>query len=114
MSDRDAAARAEILARLCESREELRRRLDPPRQEPDGIGAAGDQPAPDGFPRSRTMRMLMSGGGVGTLGAVAAGLLIARPALALRLLRMLPVGAFAKMLVSKALTALRTKPEPPR
>ena len=38
-----------------------------------------------GFPRSRTMQMLMSGRGLGTLGALAAGLIVARPALALRL-----------------------------
>ena len=114
MSDRDAEARAEILARLTESRDELRRLLDPPRQEPDGIGAPRDHPGSGGFPRSRTMRILMSGGGMGTIGAVAAGLLIARPVLALRLLRMLPAGAFARILLSKALAMLRTKQEQPR
>jgi hypothetical protein len=106
----DEAARAEILARLTVSREELRRVLDPTRNEP---GADGSKPGdrPGGFPRSRTMQMLMSGGGIGTLGAAAAGLLIARPALALRLLRILPASAIAKTLLIRAIAALRTKPE---
>jgi hypothetical protein len=55
------------------------------------------------------MRMLMSGGGIGTLGALVGGLLAARPVLALRLLRMLPTSAFARMLLVRAVTALRTK-----
>jgi hypothetical protein len=111
MTDQDPEARAEILARLAESREELRRRLDPPRNGADGGAPAGDYPG--GFPRSRTMQMLMSGRGLGTVGALAAGLLIARPALALRLLRMLPVSAVARILMLKAFSALRTREEPP-
>jgi len=55
----------------------------------------------------------MSARGLGTVGAMAAGLLIARPALALRLLRMLPAGAVARMLMLKAFTALRRKQEQP-
>ena len=110
MTDRDAAARAEILARLAVSREELRRIFDPPPKEPDARGAnAGDHPG--GFPRSRTMQILMSGRGLGTLGAAAAGLLIARPGLALRLLRILPAGAVAKTILLRAFAALRTKQE---
>jgi hypothetical protein len=111
VTDRDEDARAEILARLAESREELRRRLDPPRSEGNGGPKAGDYPG--GFPRSRTMQMLMSSRGLGTVGAMAAGLLIARPALALRLLRMLPASAVARMIMLKAFTALRRKPAQP-
>jgi hypothetical protein len=109
VTDRDEDARAEILARLAESREELRRRLDPPSNEPGGGSKAGDYPG--GFPRSRTMQILMSGRGLGTVGAMAAGLLLARPALALRLLRMLPASAVARMIMLKAFNALRRKPE---
>lgn len=107
MTDRDEATRAEILARLAVSREELRRVLDPPRKEPDGSlpGHHGE------FPRSRTMRMLMSGRGLGILGAIAGGLVIARPALALRLLQLLPVSAVARTLMMKAFTSLREKQE---
>jgi hypothetical protein len=111
VTDRDADARAEILARLAESREELRRRLDPPRNGANGGPQAGDYPG--GFPRSRTMQMLMSIRGIGTVGALATGLLIARPAIALRLLRMVPVGAVARMLMLKAFTVLRGKQEQP-
>jgi hypothetical protein len=108
MTDQDEAARAEILARLAMSREELRRIFDPPPNEPGAGGAkAGDRPG--GFPRSRTMQMLMSGRGLGTLGAAAAGLLVARPGLALRLLRILPASAVAKTLLIRAIAALRAK-----
>jgi hypothetical protein len=52
----------------------------------------------------------LSGRGLGTLGALAGGLLIARPALALRLLRFVPASAVAKMLMAKAVSALKSKP----
>jgi hypothetical protein len=106
MTDREDLARSEIIARLEASREELRRVLDPPRRE---AGGAGQDGAAGGFPRSRTMQMFTSGRGVGTLGAVAAGLLIARPALALRLLRMLPASAVAKTLLLRAVGMIRAK-----
>jgi hypothetical protein len=108
MTDREDIARSEILARLTASREELRRVLDPPRRE--AGGAAQDGAAGTGrFPRSRTMQMFTSGRGIGTLSAVAAGLLIARPALALRLLRMLPASAVAKTLLLRAVGMMRAK-----
>ncbi len=109
MTDRDEAARKEILARLVQSREELRSLLDPPRP----AAADGSLPGVNrgGFPRSRTMRMLMSGRGLGTLGAVAAGLFMARPSLALRLLGMVPADAVARMLIQRAVTAFRPKPD---
>ena len=99
-------ARAEILARLAASREELRNVLDPPPAPPNADGSPG---ARAGFPRSRTLQLLMSGRGVGTLGALAAGLIAARPALALRLLRMLPASAIGRMLLVRAVSALRAK-----
>jgi hypothetical protein len=106
MTDREDVTRSEIIARLDASREELRRVLDPPRREARGAAQDG---AASGFPRSRTMQMLTSGRGIGTLGAVAAGLLIARPALALRLLRMLPASAVAKTLLLRAVGMMRAK-----
>jgi hypothetical protein len=111
MKDQDTAARTEILARLALSREELRRVLDPPRPESHGNGGSSPGAFPGGFPRSRTMQMLMSQRGLGIIGAGAAGLLLARPALALRLLRLLPASAFAKMMLTRALTSFRTKKE---
>lgn len=113
MKDRDEAARIEILTRLAASRQEFRRVLDPPRGEGDGAnGGSGDDLG--GFPRSRTMQLLMSGRGLGTVGAVVAGLLLARPALALRLLRMLPAGAVARMVMARALGAMRARQDQPR
>ena len=106
MTDRDAAARNLIRTRLAQSREELRLLLDPPPQA-DGSPASANGHA--GFPRSRTMQMLMSGRGLGTLGAVAGGLLLARPALALKLLRFVPASSVAKMLMARALGALKSK-----
>jgi hypothetical protein len=87
------------LARLAQSREEIRRLLDPP---DDGATPPGSD-----FPRSRTMRALLSRRGLGTLGALASGLLIARPALALRLLRLVPAGAVGKMLLARLIAQLR-------
>ena len=108
MKERDAAARDLIRARLAQSREELRTLLDPPPTQ----GNGGADPAANGlggFPRSRTMQALLSSRGLGTLGALAGGLLIARPALALRLLRLVPASAVGKMLIAKAVGALKAK-----
>jgi hypothetical protein len=101
-------AREEVLARLAQSRAEVRRLLEPapdgsPRAGPSPSGAAGE------FPRSRTMQMLLGGRGLGTMGALLGGLLLARPALALRLVRMLPIGAMARALLLRAIGAIGKK-----
>jgi hypothetical protein len=108
MTERDAAARNLIRTKLAQSREELRNVLDPPPSEAIG-GAESAANGSGGFPRSRTMRALLSSRGLGALGALAGGLLIARPALALRLLRLVPASAVAKMLMTKAVDALKAK-----
>jgi hypothetical protein len=107
MKERDAAARDLIRARLAQSREELRVLLDPPPSA--GVGGGSSANGLGGFPRSRTMQALLSSRGLGTLGALAGGLLIARPALALRLLRLVPASAVGKMLIAKAVGALKAK-----
>jgi hypothetical protein len=100
----DDNARLELLARLGESREELRRVLEPQAElNEDGT------PNQSEFPRSRTMRLLMSSRGLKAVGAVAAGLLLARPAIALRLLRLVPLGAVARALMIKGLGSLRSR-----
>jgi hypothetical protein len=115
MAVTDEAVKLETLAKLAQSRAEIRRVLEPPPRTHHhgnhGNGEAGiSSDAHDGtFPRSRTMKLLMSGRGIGTAGAIVGGLLMARPALALKLLRMLPTGAVARMLMVKAVTALRSK-----
>jgi hypothetical protein len=108
VADPDLSARNEIRRKLAQSREEVSRLLDPPRARSAGNGQA---PGRSDFPRSRTMQMLLSSRGLGAVGALLAGLLIARPALALRLLRILPVSAVAKTLIARALSALKSAPE---
>ena len=110
MPGEDPNDRQSIFDKLDRSREEIRLILDPPREQ--GAGGA-ERTHPNGqFPRSRTMRALLSSRGIGAAGALAAGLLIARPTLALRLLRMVPAGTVSKMLFAKALSLLRSKPQP--
>lgn len=114
MAGSPTASRDEILARLALSRAEIRRVLEPPPPRPHHSGAYEahlDESIGGAFPRSRTMKVIMSGRGLGTVGAVVGGLLMARPALALRLLRMLPTGAVARMLMVKAVTAMRSRHE---
>jgi len=106
LRDPDSAAREEILRKLAQSRDAVRSVLDPPRDRTD---ASGPMSVASGFPRSRTMKMLMNSRGLATLGALAGGLLIARPSLALRLLRLVPAGAIAEMLIARALSALKAK-----
>jgi hypothetical protein len=110
MVEPDAVARSVILAKLSQSRAELRALLDPPRPQPGTESSHGAQHSE--FPRSRTMQALLSSKGLGAAGALVGGLLIARPALALRLLRMVPASAVGKMLLVKALETFRSQREP--
>ena len=109
MTTPDAPDRDELMARLAQSRAEISRLLEPP---PDsGSEEAGERPGElwGGFPRSRTMRALMSGRGIGAVGAMAGGLLLARTRFAWRLLRMLPTGAVTRMVVARMVGAMRGK-----
>jgi hypothetical protein len=117
MALNDDASKLETLAKMAESRAEIRRALEPPprlfRGRADGGQRADDEadenhdPHDGVFPRSYTMRLLMSGRGLGTIGAMVAGLVMARPQLALKLLRMLPLGTVARVVMLKAVTAFR-------
>jgi len=107
MADTDRGREA-TLARLAASRAEIRRLLEPPPRPAGGDATDSADFGTGAFPRSRTMKLLLSGRGVGTLGALACGVVVARPQLALRLLRMLPAGAIGRMLLVKAVSALRS------
>jgi hypothetical protein len=96
--------RDEAVARLAESREQLRRLF-----EPDAGASTGRGKAAGGFPRSRTMRALTSGRGLGTVAAIGGSLLFSRSTLLRRVLRMVPVGAVAKFIVVKLLTNASAK-----
>jgi hypothetical protein len=110
-AQQDAAARDAILVRLAQSRAEIRRLLEPP------VADAGAAPAPSGssgsgFPRSRTMQALMSGRGLGAIGAVASGLVLSRPALAWRLIRLLPTSAIARMVLARIVRSVGAAAKP--
>ena len=105
MRPRETAERDAILARLAESRAEIQILLEPP---PPAEGAAAGFFEGE-FPRSRILRLLLSGRGLSTLGALAGGLLLARPSLILRLLRSVPARALTRMIVVRALAALRER-----
>jgi hypothetical protein len=102
MTPGEEAQRKAILARLAESRAEIKRLLEPRLEDGDEERAENGT----GFPRSRTMRALMSGRGLGAVGATAAGLIMARPALAWRLFRMLPTGPLLRMGIGRILSGL--------
>jgi hypothetical protein len=95
--DPDDASREDATSRLARSREELRALLEPHRRPL--FGNRRSPGVPGEFPRSRTMRFLTSGGGVGTAAALGCGLLISRPVIALRILKMIPFGAVIRMLL---------------
>ena len=108
MSHPDHIDRDAVLARLAESRAEISRLLEPPpngREEKEAPGASAD----GAFPRSRTMRTLLSGRGMGAVGAVVGGLLLSRPGLAWRLIRMFPAGALSRIVMGRVIGAMRGK-----
>ena len=55
------------------------------------------------------MRALMTGRGLGAVSAIAGGLLLSRPRLAWRLLRLLPTSAVTRMVIGRVVEALRGK-----
>jgi hypothetical protein len=103
MTEHDDAELNELRGKLRQSREEVRALMDPPRED---AGAPMKANGQSGFPRSRTMQMLMSSRGMGALGVLASGFLIARPAMALKLLRLLPTGTVARVIIARVLSAL--------
>lgn len=88
----ERAAPAEV--RLARSRRQLFELLEAQSTGVDSSGAAV-------FPRSRTMRLLLSRRGLGAAAALCGGLLISRPAIAWRLLQALPIGALARTFVNR-------------
>jgi hypothetical protein len=78
--------------RLDESRRELKDLFDPP-ADPANRGEFS--------PRSKIMRSLTGNGGLALLAVGAGGLLLAKPKLVMHFLRMIPVGALARMAAAK-------------
>jgi hypothetical protein len=103
MTNQDAEKRNQVLARLAHSRLEYRTILDPPHDHPEEGKTSASLAH---FPRSRTMRTLLSKRGLGTLSAVAAAVFLARPKLALKVWRMLPARMVKRLLIGRALAML--------
>jgi hypothetical protein len=99
MIDQLSVETTRTTARLARSRQELIDLFAIERREDVSEGE---------FPRSHTIRLLMRSRSLGALAALAAGLLIARPLTAWRLLRALPLGVFARGLLVRLLTATGT------
>ncbi|HEX4153538.1 MAG TPA: hypothetical protein VHY75_15130 [Steroidobacteraceae bacterium] len=106
MSAPDPVHRDAVVARLAESRAEISRLLEPPSQA-GGEAQAPEPHLPGTFPRSRTMQALMTVRGLGAVGALAGGLLVSRPRLVWRLLRVLPTSAVARLVIGRVIAALR-------
>jgi len=63
-----------------------------------------DQRADSGFPRSKTMRLLLSGRGAAILAVAAGAVLIMKPHLAARAARVVPVGTLLRSLAVNLLS----------
>ena len=100
------AERDAIRARLAQSRAEIEALLEPP---PPGVGESEAARLDGEFPRSHTLKLLMSGRGLSAVGALASGLLLARPGLVWRLMRAIPTGAIARMILLRVLTSFRER-----
>jgi hypothetical protein len=94
-------------ARLAQTRQELVALLTADR---DGSEAGQASRGPsDSFPRSRTIRLLLGKQGIGAVAAILGGILVARPAIAWRLLRLLPIKTFARTMLVRLLTSYGSK-----
>jgi hypothetical protein len=103
LASQQEAARQVILARLAQSRAQIRLLLEPPPPADPGAAPSGSS---GGFPRSHIMQALMSGRGLGAIGAIASGLVLSRPALAWRLIRLLPTSAVARALLTRVVRSV--------
>lgn len=98
--------RAPASVRLARSRAELKALFEP--VEPDPSMPPGESRG-HGFPRSWTMKLLTKGAGAGGFAVLAAALFATSPAKAMKLLRLLPMNAITKILVSRLITARGAK-----
>jgi len=84
--------------RLDESRRELKDLFDPP---------ADPLDRGEFKPRSKVMQVLTGNGGLALVLAGAGGLLLAKPRLAMQVVRMIPIGALARMAAAKFMAGRR-------
>ncbi len=94
-------------ARLAQTRQELVDLFTSDRED-----AHSGQPSGahvDSFPRSRTLQLLLRKQGLGAIAAILGGILVARPAIVWRLLRLLPIKTFARTMFVRLLTTHGSK-----
>ncbi len=102
MGDHRGSDRAEIEARLAGTREEFLAVFQPEIDARDALA----RDARGAFPQSRTLKFLLRHkGAAGTVALAIGGLVLSRPALALRLVRLLRLAALAKFLLRRPLSA---------
>lgn len=92
--------------RLARSRAELKALFEPAQRDP---AMPPGEPRERGFPRSWTMKLLTKGAGTGGFAVLAAALFAISPTKAMKLLRLLPMNAITKILVSRLITARGAK-----
>ena len=94
--------------RLSRSRAQLAELFDP-HSEPQGLSDDGVSKPKSGFPRSVIMKALTRNGGTAGLALLAVAVFAARPRLAARLLRYLPVSAITRVVVARFIDAQGAK-----
>jgi hypothetical protein len=92
--------------RLARSRAELKALFEPVEGDP---AMPPGEPRQRSFPRSWTMKLLTKGAGTGGFAVLAAALFATSPTKAMKLLRLLPMNAITKILVSRLITARGAK-----
>ncbi|MBC7984088.1 MAG: hypothetical protein H7Y02_09565 [Candidatus Obscuribacterales bacterium] len=92
--------RMETSRKISASREQLRQLLEGQRTEvdPDANSSFNE------FPRSKTLRFLRSNSAIGVAAAIAGGILLMKPGLAARAIRLVPVNTLVRMLAVRLLS----------
>ena len=98
MAERPKADLETAAERLARSRAELQHLFEP---EATSESVAGEGEPRSAFPRSAIMRAITKNGGKTGLALLAVALFAAKPRLAMRLLRYLPVSAITKTLIAQ-------------
>ena len=106
MDEKPGSRESSASERLARSRAELHKLFEPT---PHADGASNGAEARSKFPRSMIMKAITKNGGKTGLTLAVVALLAARPALAAKLLRYIPVSAITKIVVARFIDSQGTK-----
>jgi len=106
MTERSDASLGSASERLARSRAELQRLLE---RRPDTEAGRTNGDSGSAFPRSVIMKAITKHGGATGLALFAVALFAAKPRLAVRLMRYLPVSAISKALIARFIDARQAK-----